>query len=455
MARLYQPRKLSGPSVPTHYASGMPRPPQNQGGQATRSFGQMWTTKSSSGAVVTPLSALQCTAVLACCRILSETIGQIPLVLYRRTADGHGEPAIDHPVYQLLAKRPNFYQTPMQFKSTLELWCDLRGNAYAYIDRDEEGAPLQLIPVMPDRVRVMIDDEYSPWYQISFERSEAIFNIPARDMWHLKWLSYDTYIGLSPIQLQAESIGLALTTREHGARLFSNGAQFGSVLKHPATLGEEGRKLLRRDLVENYAGVKNAFKVMILEEGMDIAKVQMTQEEAEFLQTRQFEDVNIAAIYGVPPHMINQSGRGSTWGSGLEQMTLGFLKYSMGPRFENWIQTTERSLLSGDELDSGEYYLDFDTNKFLRGDSEARYRVYTSARSIGVLSVNEIRRLENLPRVEDPMADTHTMPLNSNATAAGAAMGGDPTMNQGTDPQMVQEAQALLDQVGAGQQRGE
>ena len=406
-------------AITAPFVRGLPPMTPDVSPSIVRTFGNVVSQRATSGAIVDDRTAMKSSAVAACVRILAETIGQIPLVLYRRMPDGHGEPALDHPVYKLLMQKPNFWQTPIQFKSQLEAHVAVRGNGYAYIDRDRNGVPIQLLPILPNRVQTMIDDAGFLWYQFSFERPEATRRVPLRDILHIKWLCWENYVALSPIMLQAERIGFALTSLEYSNRMYSNGVSLGLVLSHPGMLGEEGQKNLRMSLEENYRGSQNAFKALILEEGMKAEKLSMTAQEAQYLQSREFNDQAIAAIYGIPPHMINLTAKSTSWGSGLEQMTLGFLKYAMGPRFAHWIESCAQALLTDEERD--EYYLDFDTDKFLRGDSAARFAKYSAARTIGVLTQNEIRNYENLPAM--PGGDVLAAPLNS--TASGPALGPD------------------------------
>lgn len=435
-------------------SSGFPVPSTTAAGNAVKSFSSLWVNKSTAGAVVTPLTALQSSALLTCIRILSQTCGYLPLKVFGKQPDGHWAPATDHPIYKLLRK-PNFWQTPLQFRSTMTLHVCLRGNAYAYIDRDDKGTPIQLIPLMPDYVRPMLDDVYELWYQVSFERHDKVFNIPARDMLHLKWCSYDSYIGLSPISLMAEAIGKALTTQEHANRFYSNGAAYGAVLTHPATLSDQARSNIRKDMENSYSGSRNAFKTMILEEGMTINKTAMTMQDAQFIEHQNFTASEIAAVYGIPAHMLNIPNRMPNTGSGLEQISMSFLRDTMGPWFRIWCETVETSLLTSEEYESEELKVEFDTSDFLKTDEASRYRIYTSARSIGTMSKNDIRLRENQPRIETPDGDDYDAPLNSNAAAAGAAQGGDPTQNDPLEAQQVSDAKSLLDQVGAGQKRGE
>ena len=387
--------------------------------RSVRSYGNLVVEKATSGAIVTDQTALKSSAVLSCVRILAETIGQIPLVLYERTPDGHGKPAVDHPVYQLLNDSPNFFQTPIEFKSQIEAHVALRGNGFAYVTRDQDGIPRQLIPIMPSKTQVLLDETGMPWYQFLFETQGVTHRVAQADVLHIRWLSYDNYLGMSPIMLAAEKVGYALTSQEYANRLFSNSVQPGLILTHPGTLGDDGRKFLRESLEQTYRGSQNAFKAMILEEGMSASKVSMTAQEAQYLQSREFNDTAIAAMYGIPPHMINLTAKSTSWGSGLEQMTLGFLKYAMGPRFKHWIERIAKTLLTAEERQ--QYYFAFDTNQFLRGDSAARFAKYSAARTAGILTINECRNEENLPAL--PGGDNPYAPLNS--TASGPPLGPD------------------------------
>ena len=450
--RLYSPLKMADRAG--RMTSGFPVPSSTAGGSAVKSFSSLWTNKSTAGAVVTPLSALQSSAFLVCVKLISQTCGYLPLKVFSKQEDGHWAPAVDHPLYRLMLK-PNFWQTPLQFRCTLTMHVCLRGNGYAFIDRDESGSPVQLIPVIPDYVQPMLDDSYQMWYRISFERHDAVYNIPARDMLHLKWCSYDSYVGLSPISLQAEVIGKALTTQEHVNRFYSNGASYGAVLTHPATLSDTARANIRRDMESSYSGSRNAFKTLILEEGMTVNKTSMSMQDQQFIEHQNFTASEIASVFGIPAHMLNIPNRMPNTGSGLEQISMSFLRDTMGPWFKAWTETVESSLFTEDEYFGEDLKIEFDTSDYLKTDEASRYRIYTSGRSIGTLSKNDIRLRENMPRISTPDGDDYSAPLNSNASDAGAAQGGDPTMNDDKSSQAVHDTQSHLDQVGAGQKRGE
>ncbi len=368
-------------------------------------FGLSATTKS--GASVTALTSLQVSAVYSCVGIISDSIAMLPLTLFRNLANNSREKARDHSLYRVLSRRPNRWQTRFEWVRMMISHVLLRGNAYSQIIRGPRGQVVELIPLHPDRVTPFWAPDGRPAYYY-----EPLTGSPVTlfmdEVHHLRGLSDDGLIGMSPITLHREAIGLAMTTEEHAARLFSNGAQIGGYIKHPKVLSDEAYDHLRKSWADRYSGVANAHKPAILEEGMDYVRLGMTSDEAQFLESRKYQRGEIASIFRVPPHMIGDTDKSTSWGSGIEAQGIGFVTYTLGPWTTCSEQALERDLLLS--TDEELYSIKYITAALMRGDSVARKDYLLGMVNGGLMLPEEARALEDLNYL--PGLDKMRIPLN-------------------------------------------
>jgi hypothetical protein len=222
-------------------------------------------------------------------------------------------------------------------------------------------------------------------------------------MFHIAGLGYDGIVGYSPITLAKQSIGLGLGSELFGSAFFGNSARPAGVLTHPNRLSKEAKENLRDSWRSTYAGADNAGRTAILEEGVQFTSIGLSNEDAQYLQTRQFQVVEIARWYGVPPHMI-ASMEAATF-SNIEHQGIEFVTYSLRPWLVRWEQEIRRKLFLTES-----FFSEFQVDGLLRGDTKTRYDGYRIARETGWLSVNEIRTLENLEKIDG--GDQYIQPLN-------------------------------------------
>ena len=275
----------------------------------------------------------------------------------------------------------------------------LGGNAYVAIGRDQANRVVDLFPIPWRAVLPARQKSGRMTYSVDLgDGTKEVFD--QADMLHIPGLGFDGVKGLSVITYAArQAIGLALATESHGSRLFSNGARLGVVLKHPKSLSKEAQKRLGEQFDQQHAGLPNAFKTMVLEEGLDVSNVTMTSEDAQFLDTRRFQVEDIARFFGVPPHMIGHTDKQTSWGTGVEQNTLGFLIFTIIPWLTRFEQEFNRKLFP-----RSPFYAQFKHQGLMRGDSKARADYYASGHQNGWLTTNEIRKAEDLQPV--PGGDT-------------------------------------------------
>jgi HK97 family phage portal protein len=254
----------------------------------------------SAGKAVNETTAMQTGAVYACVRILAEAVAGLPVHVFERNADGGKTLASGHPLYTLLHDEPNEEMTSFVFRETLMSHLLLWGNAYAQIIRDGNGTPVALMPLLPSKMAVEREAKGTLVY--SYSGDEGQIKLRRDAVLHIPGLGFDGLIGYSPIAMAKNAVGMSIATEEYGATFFSNGANPGGVLEHPAVIKDIQR--VKESWNSQYQGSANAHKVAILEEGMKFHQIAIPPEQAQFLETRKFQINEIARIFRVPPHMV-------------------------------------------------------------------------------------------------------------------------------------------------------
>jgi HK97 family phage portal protein len=278
----------------------------------------------------------------------------------------------------------------------------LRGNAYSQIVPGPRGPVDQLIPIHPDRVTVEQLPNNVVRYRVrNNDGTQTVLN--DEDMLHIRGLSDDGVTGLSVVSYAANSMGMAIAAEQYGSRFFRNDSRPGGVLKHPGKVKDPQRI---KDSWESLHSGENAHTVAVLEEGMEWQQIGISPEEAQFLQTREFQVADIARWFRVPLHMIQETSNVTSWGTGIEQQQLGFVMFTLLPWARRWEQAISRDLI----LATNTYYAEFLVDALVRGDLKSRYDAYAVGRSWGWLSINEIRRLENMNPISN--GDQYLQPLN-------------------------------------------
>lgn len=364
---------------------------------------------SATGINVTPETALAVSTVFACVSIISRTIATLPLITYRRLSRGK-ERAHDYVLYPLLHDAPNEEQTSLEFREMISAHLLLRGNGYVAIER-KNGWPARLVPLHPDNVKPKRQKDGRLVYSWTPSNQDPRMFMPSRgEIMHLRvGISPDGITGISIIEIARESMGYALALEEYGARMFSNGAQFSGYLKHPGSLKPDTHEQLKKDFAEKYTGLANAWRPLILEQGMDWVSIGMKASDAEFLSSRKFQVSEVARWFMVPPHMIGDVEKTTSWGTGIEQQMQGFINFTMSYWLKLWEQCIYRDLIPPE--DRREYFSEFLVEGLLRGDTAARGEFYNKLFSLGSLSPNEIREMENRNPIEG--GDRYFVPANN------------------------------------------
>ncbi len=383
-----------------------------------------------SGVVVTEETAMRLTAVYACVRILGNTIAKVPFRPLREASDG---PEVDrnHYLYPVLAVQSNPMMTAFRFRRLMQLWLCLWGNAFAEIVMPGNGRVTELWPWRPDRVTIEGDPQTGLFYTYTNGNGER-FPLPHYRVLHLRGLELHGTIGLSPIRAAMTSLGLGLAAEEFGARFFSNNGRPGGWIKHPMTLSKIAKQNIRETHEDLHRGLRGAHRIGILEEGMEYHDVGLPADEMQFLETREFSAVDVARLFGVPPHMIGDLKRATF--SNIEQQGLDFISGSLGDWVATWESECTSSLLSATEAKT--ITLEFDLDSLQRGDSLGRYRVYALGRQWSILTANEARRKERMkakPGGDELQEPLNMVPLGSQAAAGEDPMVDDPTSDNPAD----------------------
>jgi len=370
------------------------------------------SSRSAAGVKVTPDSALAITVLQNCVTLLAESVAQLPLEMYRRLGEGKREPALNHPLYDVLRYQPNGWQTPYEYRECSQLAAGLRGNAFSYIDRNDDGSVKGLYPLHNDKVTVLKGHDLLPYYRIGGHDP-----LPMRLIHHVRWHTRNHYTGMSPVELHADAIGLAQAARQYASKSFSNGTAVSGVIERPkeapAIKSQAGIDTILDQWGQKFSGIDNAKKVAMLQEGMTFKPVSMNNVDSELLGILKVTGTDLARIYKIPPHMINDLEKASY--NSLEQLLIQYVIFALLP----WVKRHEEAMMRDFLLpaERREYFIEHNLSGLLRGDQKSRYDSYAVGRQWGWLSINDIRRLENMPPVAS--GDSYLQPLNMTDVAHG------------------------------------
>jgi len=351
-------------------------------------------------------AALQVSTVWACVRLLAELVGSLPVVVYRSLPDGSREEVRNHPLWTLLHDAPNPLQTRVEWLEQQMLNILIDGNCYDRIVR-VGSRPLALYPMAAPQVEVSIDPD-SGGMRFSFSRGDGTtqtFN--GEDVAQVRLFS-NGLKGLSPMGYARQTLTNAMQLQDNANSFAQKGNKPSGVLMIDHVLKPEQREAVRtnfKDIEENNA------RLFVLEAGMKYQPLTITPEEAEMMAQRKFSVEDICRIYRVPSYMVNDSEKATTWGSGLEQMNLAFLTYTLRPYLTRFEQVWNNRLLTDADRAAG-IYCEFNLEALLRADSKGRAEYFAAMVQNGLMSRNEVRRRENYPREATPNADALTVQVN-------------------------------------------
>jgi HK97 family phage portal protein len=252
------------------------------------------------GVPVNTTNALTSSAVWGCVRYLSQTVAQVPWSVYQ---DGATRKEMKtHPSYWVLHNRVNPFMSSFQFREYMMACSLLHGNGYAEIERDRAGRVIAMWPIAPERVSPEWDNAGNLVYKISNGVDGTII-LQSNDVFHLRGLGNEV-VGYAVIEFAAITLGITLATDRFGAAFYGNATVLSGVLEHPGKLSAEAFDRLEEKFAKRKAGVTNVGRTLILQEGMTWKPMAIPPEQAQFLETRQFQVVDVCRFFGVPPHKV-------------------------------------------------------------------------------------------------------------------------------------------------------
>ena len=348
------------------------------------------------GGIVNRRSILKNAAVYRSVTLISNAIGMLPLHLLRADDAGNREKAKDHPLFDLLATKPNSWQTSFVFRRLMQHRALTDGNAYAMIIR-ARGAVRSLIPIEPGSVEVRQRDDFSTYYRVS-NKNGGRADVEAGDMLHLMGPSEDGLKGLALVDFAGEVLGLSLRAQEAAARIFSQGVMAGGALYTDQKLSPDARENLRVSMADKHSGAENAGKAMVLEQGLKYQPIASTAKDAQNIETRAHQIEEIARIFGVPRPFLMVDD--TSWGSGIEQLGIYFVQYGLAPWFKAWEDAISVTLLTDQERKAG-LYPKFNERALLRGSmvdqADFLSKMMGAGGSPQIMEQNEARALLDLP----------------------------------------------------------
>ncbi|MBT6458272.1 MAG: phage portal protein, partial [Planctomycetaceae bacterium] len=279
-----------------------------------------------SGIRITPDTALQSTTVLACVRVLGESVASLPCNLYRKTKDGGKELATEHPLFDVLNTAPNSWQTAYEFFEQMMLHVTLHGNAYSYVKSGKKGFATELIPLHPTRVQCERLENGRLRYTYTQERGKQVVYSQDKIV-HLRWLSDDGVTGMVPVQLSQDAIALSRACEIHGSAFFGNGAMPGICLETDQVLDQSSATALRENWERMHRSSNNAFRTAVLMGGLKAHELGSSNSDSQFLETRRMQVEEICRIFRCPPHLVGDLSRSSF--SNIEQQSIDFLQHTL------------------------------------------------------------------------------------------------------------------------------
>ena len=372
--------------------------------------------KTAAGARVSPTSALAAASVYSATSLIAQTVASLPIRFTLR--DDENRIPLRPQQAITLWNKPNSYQTTSAFIESVVLSQLLWGNAYVYPKRNDARIVTELWVIDPDRVKVEPLETETGQVGVRFnvENFKVIDNLPGGqvDMIHLPHITVPGRMtGISPVEQLAELIGMSLSSQEHAARFLGQGVHMSGTIETPNTLKREQAKELADGFSSIHSGPRNAGRVGVLTGGATFKPVMMPPAEMQFLEQMKYSDQKIASIYRVPPHMVGDISNSTSWGTGIEEQAIQFVRHTLMPIMRKLEEGFERALLPNTNIQ-----MRFQTNALLRASAGDRAEFYSKLWMMGVLSPDEIRAFEDLGPQPGGIGKRYYVPLSNGAVSA-------------------------------------
>lgn len=361
----------------------------------------MGGSRTASGKRVSEAGSLAMSAVWRCTSLISGVSSALPLHVYEDDSRDR--------VRSPLLRDPHPELTPLELWRLTFVHRCLWGNTYVQKVRNGAGVVKELWPITPDRVRV---ERFRP---TDANPSGKVFDVTddwgaqqvltPREILHLPGMGYDGVCGVSPIRAAQQAIGLGMAAEEYGARLFSSGNLMSGILQTEQRLEPDQADALKKRWMAKMSGLERAHDIAVLDSGASFQPVSMPAKDSQFLESRTFEVEELARFFGVPAFLLGLTSKSTSWGTGLEQQAIAWVKFDLHP---SWLAPTEQRITK--ELLPATLDARYKVEGLLRGDSASRAQFYNVMRQAGALSANDIRDLEDMPPIPD--GDVYLMPMN-------------------------------------------
>lgn len=361
------------------------------------------------GVSITPENTLQFGAVYSCVRLMSEAGSGLPISMFERQ-DQARVTVHDHPLIHLVRDEPNPNMDGAELWRLVIGWMMLRGNGYVYVQRGGGGQPQGLWPIKPTSVEPMRLPSGELVYKVTLDTDEwapireAGGLVRRENMLHYRAFGLDDIEGLSPIGLIRQSLGIGWAAQQYMGGFYARDASPGGSIVVPGELTDGQFERLSEQWRDMHEGYANSHRLAVLEGGAEWKSTTLSPQDAAFIETQKFTRGDIASIYGVPPHMIGDTEKSTSWGSGIAEQGIGFVTYSLRP-YVGRLERVTRRLLNEPNL-----RFRWNVDGLQQGDTKARYDGYAVGKQWGWLSTNDIRRMEDEPPVEG--GDAYMQPLN-------------------------------------------
>lgn len=342
--------------------------------------------------VVNDERSLQISTVFACVRLISSVTACMPLDVFETKGDDRTKAPLTNPLARLLRYMPNQYMTAFDFRVAMTMQLCFYGNAYALIERNAVGDVISLIPLLSVNMDVRLEGKRVVY---RYKRDTEYAEFKQSEIFHLKGFGFNGLVGLSPIAFGAKTAGVAVAMEDQQRDFYANGAKAPQILSTGDKTLTEGQ---RDQLDENFKEISGGpvkKRLWILEAGFTTQPIGVSPQDAETMAARKFQVSELARFFGVPPHLVGDVEKSTSWGTGIEQQNLGFLQYTLDAYLEIWETCIVRWLVKPADL--GKVHAEHNRDGLLSGDSAARASYMKTLVDTGLLTINEGRRVNNKP----------------------------------------------------------
>jgi HK97 family phage portal protein len=368
--------------------------------------------RTTSGVKVNEKKALGYSAIWRSVNLISRRLGAMPLKVYKRVGKGKEED-LTHPAYKLIRRKPNQYMTAMIFKQTLQASALLRGNGYAYITRDRDGRPVELLPLSADNTWP-IRRNGRLWYVTQIPTADGAPGetvvIEHMDMIHIRGLGFDGLIGHDVVSILRDTIGKAIGTRDYSAKFFDNGARPNMVLEFPAGMKDTAIQNVKSGWESLHRGLNNAHRIGVLRDGVKLNTFSTTARDSQLIENLTFDAIDVANMFGLPPRKLGLDQGGGY--NSIQEENQAIDDDTMEPHWVTWEEEVGDKLLTEREKENQSHLCLFERNAVMRANPGERADYYAKMWQIGAISQDEIRANEDQNPLPYGQGDRYYVPLN-------------------------------------------